>query len=104
MTDIMTVKTKVNDQVTRVKLTANHPMHDGLSFDEKTEERIPAMFLQQITVLHAGETVFSANLSPVISSNPFIGFSFSGAALGDELVIHWIENTGKTGTQTVVID
>ncbi|RTE64281.1 thiosulfate oxidation carrier complex protein SoxZ [Amphritea opalescens] len=104
MTDIMTVKTKVSDQVTRVKMTANHPMHDGLGFDEITEERIPALFLQQVTVLHAGEMVFSANLSVAVASNPFLGFSFSGAVSGDELVINWVESSGNTGSQTVVIE
>lgn len=103
MTDIMAVRAKMKGEATQVKLAINHPMQNGLSSDEATGELTSAAFLQEITVLHGEKTVFEANLGINIAANPFIGFSFIGAVSDDELIINWVENTGKTGSQTAVI-
>lgn len=103
MTEIMTVRAKAKGELTQVRISIDHPMHDGLGLDAATGELIPVTFLQEVTVLHGDKIVFVANLGVHIAANPFIGFSFTGAVSDDELVINWIENTGKTGSQTAVI-
>ena len=103
MAGIIKVKAKANDDVTSVKLRATHIMESGQRKDKKTGEQIPAMFLQEITVQHGGKTVFSGNLGTAVSKDPYLSFKFEGGAKGDELIINWVENTGKVGTETAVI-
>ncbi|MCV6609599.1 MAG: thiosulfate oxidation carrier complex protein SoxZ [Amphritea sp.] len=103
MAGIMKVKAKAKKGATNVKMMAKHIMESGQRKDKKTGELIPAMFLQELTVQHAGKTVFAGNLGTAISKNPYIAFSFEGGAKGEELTINWVENTGKTGTETAAI-
>ncbi|WP_019621322.1 thiosulfate oxidation carrier complex protein SoxZ [Amphritea japonica] len=103
MAGIMKVKAKSKKEMTSVKLMAKHIMESGQRKDKKTGEPIPAMFLQGITVQHAGKTVFEANLGTAVSKNPYLAFTFAGGAKGDELTISWVESTGKTGTETAAI-
>ncbi|WP_432472699.1 thiosulfate oxidation carrier complex protein SoxZ [Amphritea sp. HPY] len=103
MAGIMKVKAKAKNDVTSVKLMAKHIMESGQRKDKKSGELIPAMFLQEITIQHGGKTVFSGNLGTAVSKNPYLSFKFDGGAKGDELTISWVENTGKTGTETAAI-
>lgn len=103
MAGIMKVKAKAKKGMTNVKMMAKHIMESGQRKDKKTGELIPAMFLQEITVQHGGKTVFSGNLGTAVSKNPYLAFKFEGGAKGEELTINWVENTGKTGTETAAI-
>ncbi|GGK86071.1 thiosulfate oxidation carrier complex protein SoxZ [Amphritea balenae] len=103
MAGIMKVKAKAKGEVTNVKLMAKHIMESGQRKDKKTGELIPAMFLQEISVQHGGKTVFTANLGTAVSKNPYLAFSFAGGAKGEELTLNWVENTGKTGSETAAI-
>jgi sulfur-oxidizing protein SoxZ len=101
--DILKVKAKVSGSATSVKMMAKHIMESGQRKDQKTGELIPALFLQNLVVKHADKVVFEANLGPSISKNPYLAFTFEGGASGDELVLTWTENSGKTGTETAAI-
>lgn len=103
MTDIISVSAEMVGSMTQVKLKAKHPMHDGLSKDEVSGELIPAMFLQEITVVHGEKVVFIANLSGRVAKDPFLGFSFYGATSGDELLINWVESGGRAGSERALI-
>ena len=100
---IMKVKAKASGGNTVVKMMAKHIMESGQRKDSNTGELIPALFLQTITIKLADKVVFEANLGPAVSKNPYISFSFEGGASGDEMVIDWIESSGKTGTETAAI-
>lgn len=100
---ILKVKAKSSGGSTSVKMMAKHIMESGQRKDAKTGELIPALFLQTLIVKLADRVVFEANLGPAVSKNPYFSFSFEGGASGDEMVIDWVESTGKTGTETAEI-
>ena len=100
---ILKVKAQASGEKTKVKLMAKHIMESGQRKDKKTGEVIPAMFLQELTVMHAGKEVFVANLGTAISKNPYFAFNFAGGAKGDELTMTWVESTGKTATETAKV-
>lgn len=99
---IMKVKAKARDGKTDVKMLVKHEMETGLRKD-KAGNAIPAQFLAEIAVKHAGKVVFAANLGPAVSKNPYFSFSFAGGAAGDTLELSWKENTGQAGTETAKI-
>ena len=100
---ILRVKAKAKGGKTKVKMMAKHIMESGQRKDKKTGKLIPAKFLQEVKVEHAGKVVFQANMGTAISKNPFIGFTFEGGAKGEELALTWVENTEKTATETAKI-
>ena len=102
-TGILKVKAKAAGGKTKVKLMAKHIMESGQRKDKNTGEPSPAMFLQELKVMHAGKDVFIANLGTAISKNPYFAFNFDGGAEGDELTMTWVESTGKTATETAKI-
>ncbi|QEQ96357.1 thiosulfate oxidation carrier complex protein SoxZ [Neptunomonas concharum] len=103
MANILKVKAKASGGKTQVKMMAKHVMESGQRKDSKTGELIPALFLNNLVVKHADKVVFEANLGPAVSKNPYIAFDFEGGAKGDELVMMWSENTGKSATETAAI-
>ncbi|MBN1008355.1 thiosulfate oxidation carrier complex protein SoxZ [Amphritea sp. ZJ14W] len=104
MADMINVNAHVQNGITQVKLKVRHSMEDGQRTDKKTGKSIAAKFLREIKVMHEGKPVFAANLSTAIAENPFLAFSFSGGVKGEALTINWVENTGKSGSQTAAID
>ncbi|MAY43315.1 MULTISPECIES: thiosulfate oxidation carrier complex protein SoxZ [unclassified Neptuniibacter] len=100
---IIKVKAKTSGEKTKVKLMAKHIMESGQRKDKKTGEMIPAMFLKELKVMHAGKDVFMANLGTAISKNPYFAFNFAGGTKGDELTMTWVESTGATGTEIAKI-
>ncbi|WP_027857637.1 thiosulfate oxidation carrier complex protein SoxZ [Marinobacterium jannaschii] len=100
---ILRVKAKTAGDLTSVKMLAKHAMETGLRKDKKTGDKIPAKYLQEIQVSHAGKVVFQANLGTAISKNPYFSFSFAGGAKGEELQLSWKENTGNSATETAKI-
>jgi len=100
---IFRVRAKVIEGRTIVKMMARHNMETGRRRDRESGELIPARFLRQLQVHHAGKLVFQASLGTAVSKNPYFGFSFDGGASGDELTLQWQENTGTAGTETAQI-
>ncbi len=93
------VKAKASGGNTEVKMMAKHEMETGQRKD-KNGEVIPALFLQNVVVKHSDKVVFEANLGPSVSKNPYLAFTFAGGAAGETIEIAWLENSGKSGTDT----
>ncbi len=100
---IIKVKAKAMGDKTQVKMMAKHIMETGQRKDKTTGETIPALYLQELSVEHAGQVVFAANMSTPVSKNPYFSFTFLGGAEGEELLISWKENTGKSATEVAKI-
>lgn len=98
----MKIKAKESGGVVSVKMLVKHPMHTGQVKDKKTGEKIPAEFIQTIEVTANGKKVFGASLNAAVSKDPFLAFSYKGAA-GDNLAVSWTDNTGKTGSGDTVV-
>jgi sulfur-oxidizing protein SoxZ len=65
---------------------------------------VPAHFIQNVTVTHAGKTVLSAEWGPAVSKNPYLQFKFKGGKKGDEIVVTWVDNKGETRTDKATIN
>ena len=78
-----------------VKALISHPMETGLRKDKKTGKKIPAHFIQEVTVTANGKDVLVAEWGAAISKNPYLSFKYAGAA-GDKVALSWVDNTGKS--------
>lgn len=84
-----------------IKTLVRHPMETGYRRGASGEE-IPRDIISRFTCAYNGEEIFSADLFPAISANPFIAF-FTVATESGELLFTWTDDAGKTETQTVKI-
>ena len=96
MSSSIKVRAKLKDGTTTVKALINHPMETGLRKDKKTNKKIPAHFIQQVTCEYKGQTLLTSNWGTAVSKNPFFAFKFSGAKSGDTLKISWVDNKGES--------
>jgi len=89
--------------MTTLKMLIDHPMETGLRKDKKTGSKIPAHYIETVTVEHNGKVVLDALLGPAVSKNPFIQCKFKGAKSGDALKISWKDSKGDTDTKEAKI-
>ncbi|MCP4789046.1 MAG: thiosulfate oxidation carrier complex protein SoxZ [Gammaproteobacteria bacterium] len=99
---IIRAKAKAKGGNTSVKIMAKHDMETGNRKDKKGK-KIPAKYIQTMSVAYNGKKVMEANMGTAVSKNPYLAFTFEGGAKGDQLDITWIENTGNTGTETAKV-
>jgi sulfur-oxidizing protein SoxZ len=103
MSKSIKIRAKISGDTTQVKCLMTHPMETGLRKDSKTGELVPAHFINEVTAESGGKTVMTTNWSGGISKNPYLSFSFTGAAKGDEVKISWVDNQGGSGSGTAKI-
>lgn len=99
----MKVKAKVKNDKVSVKLIAKHPMDTGLQKDKNGGDLIPAKYIQELTCVHNGKTVFLAAFGRAVSKDPYLAFSFSGGQKGETLSLKWVDNMGDTKEVEAVI-
>ena len=75
-------------------------METGLAKDNKTGEKIPAHFIQEVVCTHNGNNVMTANWGAAISKNPYLSFSFNGGAAGDTVETQLGRQQGRERTPT----
>jgi len=61
--------------VIKIKTLISHKMESGQRKDKKTGELIPRMIINKFTCEFNGALVFSCDIDPAISANPFLEFS-----------------------------
>jgi sulfur-oxidizing protein SoxZ len=71
-------------------------METGSRIDPDTGSTVPANHITQLIFTNNGKQVMVANFSTAVSKNPFFGFSFEGAKVGDTLNASWVDNSGAT--------
>lgn len=86
-----------------VKAILFHPMETGLRKDKATGKVIPAHYITEVKCTHNGKNVLTCLWGPGVSKNPFLSFRFKGAKAGDTLKISWVDNQGKSATNTAKI-
>lgn len=99
MSDIK-VRAKLAGDETTVKCLINHPMETGLRKDSKTNEPIPAHFIQEVVCKWKDQVVMTAFWSGGISKNPYLSFKFKGGAVGDKVQVSWKDNKGASQSET----
>lgn len=91
----MKVKAKLKKGVVEVKVLAKSPM---VGKEEAEKKKVAVEFITHITAKVNGAVVWEASTGPFLSKNPYFKFAFKGANVGDEVVVDWVDNTGKTAT------
>lgn len=98
----MKIRAAVKDGVTEVKILMQHSMETGLR-KEADGKLIPAWYITDVKVQHQERVVLSAQFGISISKNPYLVFEFKGGAAGDKVAVSWVDNTGDTRSDEVVI-
>lgn len=103
MADPMRIRATMAGDKVEVRILMAHEMETGQRKDAKGEI-IPAWFIQNVTAVHNGRTVMSAEWGPAVSKNPFLHFRFKGGKPGDKLSITWTDNKGDKRTDEATIN
>ena len=88
--------------IVEIKTLLSHPMETGFrtGADGKL---VPRDIIEKFVCTYKGEVVFSAELHPAITANPFIAFTTIAMDSG-AMVFAWTDNHGETQVQTARID
>lgn len=82
---------------------ANHPMETGQRTDSATKQKIPAHWIQKMTVSLNGKPIAVADLGVAVSKNPVVGVRVKDAKPGDKVTISWADNQGGSDTAETTI-
>jgi len=102
MADPMRIRANMSGDKVEVKVLMSHDMETGLRKDAQGKI-IPAHFIRNVSVTHAGKTVLSAQWGTSVSRNPFLHFRFGGGKPGEKVAISWVDNRGDKRTDEAVI-
>lgn len=102
MPDPMRVRATEQSDGVEVRVLMSHEMETGQRRDSSGNV-VPAHYIANVTVMHAGKTVLAAEWGPAVSKNPYLQFKFKGAKKGDEIVVRWVDNKGESRTDKAVI-
>ena len=93
MADPMRIRATEQPDGVDVRVLMSHEMETGQRRDS-AGNLVPAHFIQNVTVSHAGKPVLNAEWGPAVSKNPFMQFVVKGAKAGDKISVTWVDNKG----------
>jgi sulfur-oxidizing protein SoxZ len=102
MADPMRIRATEQPDGVEVRVLMSHEMETGQRRDS-AGALVPAHFISNVTVTHAGKTVLAAEWGPAVSKNPYLQFKFKGAKKGDEITVRWVDNKGDSRTDKAVV-
>jgi sulfur-oxidizing protein SoxZ len=79
-----------------------HEMENGRRKDEAGNV-VPAWFIAEVTMHHAGRVVLEAQFGTSVAKNPYLIFRFKGGQAGDKLTLSWVDNRGESRVDEVAI-
>ncbi|MHB8258584.1 MAG: thiosulfate oxidation carrier complex protein SoxZ [Acidiferrobacterales bacterium] len=97
------IRTRPHNGATEILVLVEHPMETGQRIDPKTKRKIPAHFIQILTISVNGRPVAEADLSVAISKDPLLGVLVKGPKSGDTVSVAWHDNKGETGAAKAVV-
>ena len=103
MANTIRIRAQAKGDTTTVKALITHPMETGLRKDKKTGKNVPAHFIQEVKCEHNGKLVLNAQWGGAVSKNPYLSYAFTGGKAGDSVKLTWVDNTGKSDTETATI-
>ena len=80
---------RANGNTVEVAGTINHPMG--------------AQHITEVTAVHNGLAVMTAQWGPHVAAKPRLGLRFSGGAKGDAVDLTWVDKQGRTDTTSLSI-
>ena len=96
------IRAKAKNGVVTVKTLMSHPMETGLRKNSKTGKKIPAHYIQEVIGKVGDKTVMEAFWGTAVSKNPYLSFKYKGSK-GDSLTVSWVDNQGKSATDSVKV-
>ena len=102
MSDPMRIRAQMTGDKVDVRVLMAHEMETGQRKDA-AGKIVPAHFIQSVTATCNGKTVLSAQWGPSVSKNPTLSFRFSGAKVGDKVIVTWVDNKGDKRTDEAAI-
>lgn len=102
MADPMRIRAAMDRGKVDIKVLMAHEMETGQRKDAQGRI-VPAHFIRNVTVTHAGRTVLAAQWGTSVSRNPFLHFRFTGGKPGEKVSITWVDNKGETRTDEATI-
>lgn len=103
MARLTKIKTRPKDGGTEILVLVNHPMETGQRVDPKTKQKVPAHFIQKMTIAVNGKPVAVADLGVAVSKDPLVGVAVKGAKAGDKVKASWTDNKGESGNAETTI-
>jgi len=94
-------KTAKRGEVVEVKAMIAHPMETGYRVGPNGAN-IPRDIIRRFTCTYDGEEVFSADLFPAVSANPFIALTLVATTSGI-VEFAWTDDGGETQTASAEI-
>ena len=90
---VKTPKSVAAGEFFTVKTLINHTMESGQR-KNKDGSKIPRKIINKFEASYNGAMVFSCDLEPSISANPYIEFSMKISEAGD-LAFKWVDDDGS---------
>ena len=85
-----------SDGMAQVRILISHPMSLEQVDPATGQVKTPGHYIQEITCMHKGAAVFSADWGQAVSANPYLEFDIKGAAVGDALTVTWRDNKNQS--------
>jgi sulfur-oxidizing protein SoxZ len=98
------IRTRKQEGATEILVLVSHPMETGMRVDAKTKGKIPAHFIQELSVEINGKLGATASMGIGVSENPLLGFRFKNAKNGDKVKVVWKDNKGETGNAEAIVE
>jgi len=96
------MRARMAGDVADVRVLMAHEMETGTR-KGSDGQLVPAWFIQEVTALHNGKSVMTAQWGPAISKNPYLQFKVKGAKAGDKIAVTWKDNKGESRTDEAAI-
>jgi sulfur-oxidizing protein SoxZ len=91
------IKTRPKDGATEILVLVNHPMETGQRVDAKTKQKIPAHWIQKLTIELNGKAVADIDMGVAVSKDPLVAIAVKTAKSGDKVKVSWSDNKGQKG-------
>ena len=102
MADPMRIRAQASGDKATVRVLMSHEMETGQRKDS-AGKIIPAWHITEVTAMHNGKTVLTAEWGPAVAKNPFLQFTVKGAKAGDKISVTWKDNKGDTRTDEATV-
>lgn len=87
-------KSAAAGEVITIKTLISHKMESGQRKDKKTGELIPREIINKFTCEFNGEVVFSTDIEPAVSANPYLEFNAKIEEAGT-FKFTWVDDNGE---------
>jgi len=85
-----------------VRMRMAHVMESGQR-QNAAGKRVPAWYIEQVTVSHNGKTVLSADWGPGVSRNPYLQLTLKKARPGEKFTVTWRDNKGMSRSDDMLL-